>query len=50
VAGALGPEPLHLDSLLARVGAPVGQVLAVLCSLEVQGLVEQSAGRMFRRI
>jgi DNA processing protein len=50
VAQALGPEPVHLDSLIARVGAPVGQVLAVLCSLELQGLVEQEMGRMFRRI
>src|SRR5262249_15004710 len=50
VAQALGPEPVHLDSLVARVGAPVGQVLAVLCSLELQGLVEQRMGRMFRRI
>jgi len=50
VAQALGPEPVHLDSLVARVGSPVGQVLAVLCSLELQGLVEQKMGRMFRRI
>jgi hypothetical protein len=28
----------------------VGQLLALLCSLEVQGVVEQGAGRMFRRI
>jgi predicted Rossmann fold nucleotide-binding protein DprA/Smf involved in DNA uptake len=41
---------VHLDSLVARVGSPVGQVLAVLCSLELQGLVEQKMGRMFRRI
>lgn len=50
VAEALGPEPMPLDSLVERVGRPVGQVLAVLCSLEVLGLAEQVAGRRFRRI
>ncbi|MGH7512143.1 MAG: DNA-processing protein DprA [Gemmatimonadales bacterium] len=50
VAELLGPEPIPLDSLVERVGRPVGQLLALLCSLEVQGVVEQGAGRMFRRV
>ena len=50
VAELLGPEPMPLDSLVERVGRPVGQLLALLCSLEVQGVVEQGAGRMFRRV
>jgi DNA processing protein len=50
VAEALGSEPVLLDSLVERMGRPVGELLAVLCSLELQGVVEQGAGRMFRRI
>ena len=50
VAAALGAEPLSVDALVERVGGPVGQLLAVLCALEVQGIVEQRAGRMFRRV
>jgi DNA processing protein len=50
VAEALGPVPMTVDALLERVGGPVGQLLAVLCALEVQGVVEQRAGRMFRRV
>jgi DNA processing protein len=50
VAEALGSEPLSVDALVERVGGHVGQLLAVLCALEVRGVVEQRAGRMFRRI
>jgi DNA processing protein len=50
VAEALGSEPISVDALVGRVGGPVGQLLAVLCSLEIQGVVEQRAGRMFRRL
>jgi DNA processing protein len=50
VAQALGTEPVSVDALLDRVGGPVGQLLAVLCALEVHGVVEQRAGRMFRRV
>ena len=49
VAEALGPVPITVDALLERVGGPVGQLLAVLCAIEVQGVVEQRAGRRFRR-
>jgi len=50
VAEALCSEPLSVDALVERVGGHVGQLLAVLCALEVRGVVEQRAGRMFRRI
>jgi DNA processing protein len=50
VAELLGPEPMPLDVVVERAGRPVGQLLALLCSLEVQGVVEQGAGRMFRRV
>jgi DNA processing protein len=42
-------EPAHLDSLVERAGRPVGHLLALLCALELHGLVEQQPGRMFRR-
>ena len=50
VAEALSADAVSVDTLLERVGGPVGQLLAVLCALEVQGVVEQRAGRMFRRV
>jgi DNA processing protein len=50
VAELLGSEPVHLDRLAEQYGRPVGELLAVLCVLEVQGVVEQRPGRLFRRI
>jgi DNA processing protein len=50
VAELLGPEPVHLDHLIERAGRPVGELLAVLCALELQGLAEQRPGRLFRRV
>lgn len=50
VHAALGAETVHLDSLIAVVGRPVGEVLGVLCGLEIAGAVEQLPGRMFRRV
>jgi len=49
VAELLGGEAVHLDVLIARSGRPVGELLAVLCALELQGLAEQLPGRLFRR-
>jgi DNA processing protein len=49
VAELLGGEALHLDALISRAGRPVGELLAVLCALELQGLAEQLPGRRFRR-
>jgi DNA processing protein len=50
VAELLGPEPVHLDHLIERAGRPVGELLAVLCALELQGLAEQRPGRLFCRV
>lgn len=50
IAELVGEEPVHLDSLAARAGKPVGVLLALLCGLELQGIVEQWAGRRFRRV
>jgi DNA processing protein len=49
LADLLGPEPAHLDTIVTRAGGPVGELLAMLCGLEVQGLVIQEPGRRFRR-
>jgi DNA processing protein len=50
VAELLGGEALHLDALISRADRPVGELLAVLCALELQGLAEQLPGRRFRRV
>jgi DNA processing protein len=49
VALLLGAEPIHPDALATRAKRSVGQVLALLCALEIAGVVEQSPGRLFRR-
>jgi DNA processing protein len=49
VAALVGRESVPLDALAARAGKPVGVLLAVLCGLELQGIVEQRPGRQFRR-
>lgn len=49
LAGLLGSEPVHPDALSERWKRPVGEVLGLLCGLEIAGVVEQSAGRLFRR-
>ncbi|HEX3275522.1 MAG TPA: DNA-processing protein DprA, partial [Gemmatimonadales bacterium] len=50
VAQSVGPDGSHLDTIVAQCGQPVGRVLAILCALELQGLVAQAPGRLFRRI
>jgi DNA processing protein len=50
VAELLGTEPVVLDDLVGRSGRPPQELLAVLCALEIAGVVEQSPGRMFRRV
>ena len=50
VAELMGREAVPLERLVERAGRPVGALLAVLCGLELQGVVEQVAGRRFRRI
>ncbi|HEU4680351.1 MAG TPA: DNA-processing protein DprA [Gemmatimonadales bacterium] len=50
LAGLLGAEPTHPDALAERFKRPVGEVLGLLCGLEIAGVVEQSPGRLFKRI
>jgi DNA processing protein len=50
VAELIGPEAMPLDRLVERTRRPVGTVLALLCGLELQGVVEQQPGRRFRRL
>src|SRR3954470_14202067 len=41
---------LHPDELSTRLNRPVGEVLGLLCGLEIAGVIEQGPGRMFRRV
>ena len=46
----IGPELLPLDEVAIRAGRQVSEVLAILSGLEIAGVVEQSPGRLFRRV
>jgi DNA processing protein len=50
LAGFLGADPVHPDELANRSKRPIGEVLGILCSLEIAGVVEQGPGRVFRRL
>ena len=50
VFDALTADPRHIDDLTLAVGLPVGEVLGVLCGLELAGLVDQQTGTRFRRL
>ena len=50
VADLLGTEPVGLDDLVGRSGRPPQELLAVLCALEIAGVVEQRPGRVFMRV
>jgi DNA processing protein len=45
----VGAEPVALEALATCAARPVSDVLATLATLEIAGVVEQLAGRMFRR-
>jgi DNA processing protein len=47
IAAPLRGGAAHIDDVAARTGRPIAEVLAALCELEIAGLVEQRAGRMF---
>jgi DNA processing protein len=49
LAELIGGQPLHPDQLATQCGRPVGDVLGILCGLEIAGVVEQRPGRVFRR-
>jgi DNA processing protein len=46
---ALTNDPEQVDAVARRVGLAAGDVLAVLTSLEIRGLVVQEPGKTFRR-
>jgi DNA processing protein len=50
IAELLGTEAVMLDDLVGRSGRPPQELLAVLCALEIAGVVEQRPGRVFRRV
>ncbi len=50
IAELLGAEPVALEELVGRSGRAPQDVLAVLCALEIAGVVEQQPGRRFRRL
>jgi DNA processing protein len=50
LASLLGKEPVHPDEIATRSKRPVGEVLGLLCGLEIAGVVEQRPGRVFKRI
>ena len=50
LAELMGRQPLHPDQLATQCGRPIGDVLGILCGLEIAGVVEQGPGRVFRRV
>jgi DNA processing protein len=50
LAALFGSEPVHPDELASRCNRPVGEVLGLLCGLEIAGVVAQGPGRVFRRV
>ena len=50
LAELLGADPVSLDELVTRAARAPQEVLAVLCTLEIAGVVEQQPGRRFRRL
>lgn len=50
LAGLISQDPVHPDELATRFNRPIGEVLGLLCGLEIAGVVEQRPGRVFRRV
>jgi DNA processing protein len=50
LASLFNERSLHPDELSTRLNRPVGEVLGLLCGLEIAGVIEQGPGRMFRRV
>lgn len=49
VFDALSPYPTHVDELTRQVNIDPGRVAGILLTLELQGLVHQEPGKLFRR-
>ena len=50
ILDALGHDPCDIDTLAARTGLDVGELLAELMGLELQGAVEKRAGHVYARL
>jgi len=48
VFDALSPYPVHVDELIRQVDMDPGRMAGVLLTLELQGLVRQEPGKLFR--
>jgi len=44
---ALEPYPMHVDVLARKIAMQSGQLLSILLNLELNGLVQQSPGKLF---
>jgi DNA processing protein len=50
IYNALSGDPIHIETLAERTGAPVQDLLFVLLQLEFKGFVRQLAGKQFMRL
>jgi DNA processing protein len=50
LAALFHERSLHPDELSTQLERPVGEILGLLCGLEIAGVIEQGPGRMFRRV
>jgi len=44
---ALGPYPLHIDTLVRKLAMGAGKLSGILLQLELKGIVTQQAGKLF---
>ncbi len=47
---AMDRGPIHIDEICRSLGWPVSQVMALLLTLELKGIVKQSPGKYFARV
>jgi len=48
VLKALSPYPIHVDELIRKVAIAPGRMAGILLTLELEGLVHQEPGKLFR--
>lgn len=49
VAALLDGSPMHIDAIAERAARPLPELLAILSTLEIRGIVQQQPGRLFHR-
>jgi DNA processing protein len=47
VMGSLAPYPVHIDDLIRKIDLQPGKISGALLQLELKGIVQQSAGKLF---